>query len=268
MGGLSREALLKSAIELYDGAACPVCDTPFEPGVFEAHLATKLSHLDAVTKKRAALESEIKPLLDTLHAAGTALATMIGYASQLSPQVDVSALKDFKAVLLGRYQQLQKLLPLHDTRAALNVAHLIPELAPTLEALAAAINAIPEPTKQDAAGEFLVLAQERLEQYRATKLKVTAAKARSERATKIFTTFAQVTTAALEKIYKDVETAFSGYYRKINEDDESAFTAKLMPSIGKLGFDVDFYGRGHFPPGAYHSEGHQDGMASASIWPS
>jgi wobble nucleotide-excising tRNase len=27
-----------------------------------------------------------------------------------------------------------------------------------------------------------------------------------------------------------------------------------------LGFDDDFYGPGHFPPGAYHSEGHQDGM--------
>jgi hypothetical protein len=53
-----------------------------------------------------------------------------------------------------------------------------------------------------------------------------------------------------------VETAFSGYYRKINEEDESTFTAKLLPSIGKLGFDVDFYVRGHFPPGAYHSEGH------------
>lgn len=73
LDGLSREALLKSAIELYDGTACPVCDTPFEPRIFEEHLAAKLSHLDAVTKKRAALESEIKPTLDTLHAAGTAL---------------------------------------------------------------------------------------------------------------------------------------------------------------------------------------------------
>ena len=69
-----------------------------------------------------------------------------------------------------------------------------------------------------------------------------------------------MTTTSLEKIYKDVETAFSGYYRKINEEDENAFTGKLVPSIGKLGFDVDFYGRGHFPPGAYHSEGHQDSM--------
>ncbi|MCH4561272.1 hypothetical protein ACVILI_006788 [Mesorhizobium sp. USDA 4775] len=31
LDGLSRESLLKSALELYDGAACPVCDTPLEP---------------------------------------------------------------------------------------------------------------------------------------------------------------------------------------------------------------------------------------------
>ena len=52
----------------------------------------------------------------------------------------------------------------------------------------------------------------------------------------------------LEKIYKDVEDEFSGLYRSINDKDEENFTAKLTPSIGKLGFDVDFYGRGHFPP--------------------
>ena len=53
---------------------------------------------------------------------------------------------------------------------------------------------------------------------------------------------------------------FSTYYRAINEDDESKFTAKLTPSEGRLGLDVNFYERGLFPPGAYHSEGHQDGM--------
>jgi hypothetical protein len=53
---------------------------------------------------------------------------------------------------------------------------------------------------------------------------------------------------------------FSTFYRAINEDDEATFTAKLTPSAGKLDFDVNFYERGLFPPGAYHSEGHQDGM--------
>jgi len=38
------------------------------------------------------------------------------------------------------------------------------------------------------------------------------------------------------------------------------FTAKLTPSEGRLDLNVNFYERGLFPPGAYHSEGHQDGM--------
>src|SRR5690606_20544139 len=43
-------------------------------------------------------------------------------------------------------------------------------------------------------------------------------------------------------------------------DDEDSFTAKFTPSEGALELDVNFYERGLFPPGAYHSEGHQDGM--------
>jgi recombinational DNA repair ATPase RecF len=46
----------------------------------------------------------------------------------------------------------------------------------------------------------------------------------------------------------------------INEGDEVKFTAKLTPSEGKLDFAVNFYERGLFPPAAFHSEGHQDGM--------
>lgn len=64
----------------------------------------------------------------------------------------------------------------------------------------------------------------------------------------------------LDALYDEVQEDFSTFYREINEDDESKFTAKLTPSEGKLDFDVNFYERGLFPPGAYHSEGHQDSM--------
>lgn len=260
VNGVSREALLTSALEQYDGKVCPVCDTPFDPETFRQHLEEKIGHLEIVAARRAALEKLVSPLMDAVHAAGTALNAVITHASQLTPPVDASALKDFKDVLAGQYLQLQKLLPLDETRKVLKVLHQAPNLAAPLAAIDAAITAIPEPTKQDAAREFLVVAQERLENYRAAKLKVTMGKLRLDRAVRTFEVFGNVTTKALEGIYKEVEEAFSEYYRKINQDDESAFTAKLMPSIGKLGFDVDFYGRGHFPPGAYHSEGHQDGM--------
>jgi recombinational DNA repair ATPase RecF len=260
LDGITREALLRSALDLYDENVCPVCDTPFEPDTFRHHVAEKLRHLEEVTTKRKALESQIAPLMDAIHAVGGVMATVIGHGAQLSPPVDVTSLKDFKAILAGRYGQLQKLLPLDDTRATLLAAHQSPDLAATIAALKAGVAAIPEPTKQDAARDFLVVAQERLEQYRGAKQRVTIGKLHAERASKIFALYADVTTKALEGIYKDVESAFSDFYRKINHQDESTFSAKLMPSIGKLGFDVDFYGRGHFPPGAYHSEGHQDGM--------
>ncbi|MGL3210550.1 hypothetical protein [Bradyrhizobium sp. BR 1433] len=144
--GLSREVLLKSALDLYDGTACPVCDTPFEPYVFQDHLARKLAHFDDVSKRRTALEAELKPVLDRLHAAGTALKIMIDCASLLSPKIDASELAKFRTVLRGQYEQLQKLFPIEDTRAVLAAIHIVPDLEPTMAALDATIVAIPEPT--------------------------------------------------------------------------------------------------------------------------
>ncbi len=57
-----------------------------------------------------------------------------------------------------------------------------------------------------------------------------------------------------------METDLVRFYRLINADDEGSFTAELAPKAGSLDFQVDFYGQGKFPPTAYHSEGHQDGM--------
>src|SRR5262249_973558 len=64
----------------------------------------------------------------------------------------------------------------------------------------------------------------------------------------------------LARLYSAIERDLVSFYRFINEDDESNFDAKLDPKKGKVILEVDFYDRGLFPPGAYHSEGHQDGM--------
>jgi DNA repair exonuclease SbcCD ATPase subunit len=151
LDGLSRESLLKSALDLYDGNACPVCDTPFAPDTFHTHLANKLIHLDEVSKRRATLEDELKPILDSLHAAGSALTTMIDHAALFSPKIDAMPLVEYRATLRGRYQQLQKLLPIDDTRTILATAHVVPDLSVTITELETAITAIPEPSKQDAA---------------------------------------------------------------------------------------------------------------------
>lgn len=65
---------------------------------------------------------------------------------------------------------------------------------------------------------------------------------------------------ALTALYDDVEKEFSRFYATIHHDDEAQFRGQLTPSLGKLGFEVDFHRKGLFPPAAYHSEGHQDSM--------
>ena len=74
---------------------------------------------------------------------------------------------------------------------------------------------------------------------------------------RVVTHFSASHTNTLNKIYDEVAADFSRYYRIINREDEEKFEGTLsVPDPSKLSFDVDFYGRGKFPPGAYHSEGH------------
>ncbi len=257
---VKRETLLKTALDLYDDEHCPVCGTPQTPAHFTAHLAGKLDHLNEVARQRKAIETEIAPLIDAVTAAGSAIRTILVYGAMFEPKLELKVLADYRVLLGGRYQQLNKLLPLDDTLAIVEAGFDITPLAGELELVEAAIKAVPEPNAEVGARTFLLNAQARLKSYREAKAAHETAKANAALAAQIYEIFAFSTTKSLESIYARVEGTFSDLYREINKPDEGKFTAQLLPSIGKLGFNVDFYGRGQFPPGAFHSEGHQDGM--------
>lgn len=258
--GVTRDTMLNAALELFDENVCPVCDKPFNADEFRAHIKEKLGHLKEINKARKDLEQQISALLDLIHALGSALKNLATYGPQFTPPVDLSKIGEIQTTLRVRYAQLQKFLPLADTAKVLADANNLPDFTAALSPLEIAISALPEPTTVDAARDYLTVAQERFTFARDARQKHTVGKARAGRAEKVFSIYGTSTTAALQGIYDNVQQTFASYYSEINKDDEAAFTAKLIPSLGKLGFDVDFYGRGHFPPGAYHSEGHQDGM--------
>lgn len=260
LDGLSRQALLNAALEHFDEKACPVCDTAFDPEEFRAKIAEKLQRLEDVAQKRVELEGLIEPVLDLLEPLKSDITTVTGYGARLAPAIDTSALASFGKDLSVACAALDAVLPLEACVAALEQVKTSPELGEVLRALEAGIAAIPEPSAQDAARDALTVAQERLERFRAAKVKVGSTKKRAERAQGALDVFAKATETELNDIYKTVEKKFADLYREINKDDEEAFSAQLLPSLGRLGFGVDFYGRGSFPPGAYHSEGHQDAM--------
>jgi hypothetical protein len=135
--------------------------------------------------------------------------------------------------------------------------------APVLQvpkSLKALVQALPDPSKEEAAREYLIVAQEKYDRCRQAKGQMEATAARTLTANKVLEHYGTVSTAVLEGIYDAVQKNFTTYYSFINRDDEEKFEGTLTPLVGKLAFNVDFYGRGKFPPGAYHSEGHQDAM--------
>jgi recombinational DNA repair ATPase RecF len=115
-------------------------------------------------------------------------------------------------------------------------------------------------SEADAARSFLTVAKDRWARVRVARVGEAKADAAYKTAKLIYEEYCDRSDAALTSLYEAVETDFSTYYRKINADDEAGFKAALVPQTASLDLSVDFYGIGMFPPTAYHSEGHQDGM--------
>ena len=175
--------------------------------------------------------------------------------------IDVNNVNIFVADIEKKVEKLGEFTPLANTSEVLNhFSDIPPDIIGKIKEIEAAISKIPEPTKQDSAREYLTVCQERFEVFKRSSFKHKKANDRTKLAQDIYDKYSEVSTNILNNIYKEVEKHFSEFYKTLNKEDEGGFIATLIPSIGKLGFDVDFYGKGYFPPGAYHSEGHQDAM--------
>lgn len=257
----SKEAFLRAALREIENDICPVCDTPWDSAALAELLRRKLEAYSETSKKRKALESELEPFVTALSSLASLASSAAQHAQKLKPPIDTGDLRTAAAALVENSAKLQSLLPIPDALHALDAfPTAMQNDVATLAAIQQAVNLLPDASRQDAAKEFLIVAQERLVAYQDAARRAAEDALEERIATQVFLKYGEVTTAALDDIYSNVEGTFSELYRYVNRDDESAFQAKLQPSLGKLGFDVDFYGRGFFPPGAYHSEGHQDGM--------
>jgi recombinational DNA repair ATPase RecF len=258
---LTRESFFSTGLKLIDANTCPLCDTNWNPVLLRAHIEEKLARLADISKLKSRAEISLQPAIRLLQKVKDGLAVAVRYGETASPPIDLSELRNIKESIENFIQQLNNLLPLSDTVATLKrIPDLSEAILPFVSSVEAFIATIPEPTTQDAARDYLTVAQERLEAYRDASLSLRKAETQKELAERVFDIYDTVSNKVLEDLYHEVEEDFADLYRDVNRDDEASFTAHLKPSLGKLGFDVDFYGRGHFPPGAYHSEGHQDSM--------
>lgn len=263
LAALQRRAFIEKGLELVDGPECPLCDAPWED---EQHLRDHL-------KAKLAKSAEAQKIQDSLVQRGTAIAqAAIRVGGLLGPVQKIAegqaearfgqALGAWKADLEGLKVSLTTVDGLTDLKDRLTTGWLAtPRLFPKdLQDLIEKIMAKPDQTAAIDAQTFLTTAQLRLGDYREAMRKNQAAEIAYNCAKAAYETYCAVLEQELNALYDEVEKDFSAFYRAINEDDESTFTARLTPSEGKLDLEVNFYERGLFPPAAYHSEGHQDGM--------
>ena len=96
--------------------------------------------------------------------------------------------------------------------------------------------------------------------YREAMRKNKAAEIAAVSAKAAYDVYCDVMEEELNTLYDEVQKDFSTFYRAINEDDEGQVHRETHAERRQLDLDVNFYDRGLFPPAAFHSEGHQDGM--------
>jgi recombinational DNA repair ATPase RecF len=263
LAALQRRSFIEKGLELVDGPDCPLCDTSWkEEQRLRKHLKAKLAKSEEARKTQ-----------DSLLKNGAAIAKeAIRVVGQLAPVQKVAEmhgenafsqiLAAWKANLEGLKTSVAAVEGLTGLKDRLSAGWVeTPASFPkTLKALIDKVEAKPDQTATLDAQTFLTTAQLRLSDYREAMRKDRAAEIAKNSIKTAYEVYCSVLEEELNALYEEVQGDFSTYYRAINGDDESNFTAKLTPSEGKLDFDVNFYERGLFPPGAYHSEGHQDGM--------
>jgi multidrug efflux pump subunit AcrA (membrane-fusion protein) len=259
---LRRRDFLARGLELLSDRACPLCDTAWDLEELRSRIEAKLQSATAADVLRRKIDAASRDLETAINSHLGLVKAVRTHAELLGVKESSAALVEWEQSLSGLRSKLTFSESVHDTIAAVDHQWRRAPVGFTASvgALRAAIAALPDPSAEEGARDYLLVCQERFHAYRSNRRQLELWRARVELVGMVVQQFEEASRAALTALYKEVEKDFSRYYAFVHRDDESQFLGKLTPSLGKLSFDVDFHGKGMFPPGAYHSEGHQDSM--------
>jgi hypothetical protein len=258
-------SFITTGLGLVTEDACPLCDKPWDADELRAHLKAKLLSAKEIGTLLEKLDTACDAIIGGIQARAAGIRKAAGYAAMLDPIVSRAELDAYAKALDDAVAALKAFEDNHSQiEGALALLEAkwweVPKDAQTwLDATEKGIKARPDNSAKDKAVEFLAVLQDRHERLLATSKSAKTMAARYAKAQKVYDLYNTVSNKVLEDIYDAVAKEFTDFYKAIN-DDEGKFVGEFKAEPAKLSFNVDFYSRGTFPPGAYHSEGHQDGM--------
>jgi energy-coupling factor transporter ATP-binding protein EcfA2 len=257
---IKRLSFFQSGLDLVDSPRCPLCDSEWEMAKLRAHLKEKLEK----SKEAKAIRDQIVEAGQKVSAEIIRLRALIEPVPKL-PEVSKELSTRFGEWAGGLVTFSKSLTTVEgvlgvEDRFKAGWAATPSSLISDLNATRDQVKARPDKSATQDASAFLVVAQERNNNLRIARRNEEEKKANASLGKSAYKIYCDVSEAALLTLYQEVEEEFGSYYRLINHDDEGDFKARFEATDGKLGLLVDFHKKGMFPPGAYHSEGHQDGM--------
>lgn len=263
LDALKHRALIEQGLASIKSNSCPLCDKEWDNAdLLREHLQAKIERSEAaqaLSQRITTAGNEYKIEVRTLR---EQVERVISISESHGDDELPHLLRTWSGSLLAHAQSLGSLDALVAAHSSLSVRQYEPPEGTTakLTSLGTGLLAEPDQSATDDARTFLTVAKDRWTRVRLARTTQGKAKIVRDTANSIYDKYCGVADAHLAALYQTVEADFSSFYQKINSDDEGAFRAALQPAAGSLDLSVDFYGLGMFPPTAYHSEGHQDGM--------
>lgn len=260
---LRQRTFVERGLALIDGSRCPLCDMDWDD---EEHLRQHLQYKLTKSKEAEAIKKQLLENASVIIDHARRIAALVEPVCVLASSYGPTGFEQELAVWAEDLLSFAKCLTTTDdvigqkTRFKEGWRVAPRSLDTNCAALYSTIQGKPDQSKSTAAQSFLTISQDRMKRLWQARRAENRAQDVSRIGELTYSTFCKVSDERLTELYKVVEDDFSDFYRKINSEDESKFRASFEPSEGKLDFTVAFYDRGMFPPVAYHSEGHQDGM--------
>jgi energy-coupling factor transporter ATP-binding protein EcfA2 len=260
---LQTEELVSLGSNLVSGSTCPLCDVtwPSEDDL-RTHLEEKLSLSADVSRTRSTLMTHAKAIASVAGIHRGQLNGLRKYATSLGLADVVSRINDAARIageMATQLQQLNHAIAFSPSDATCP-EYFSDDVKSSLGELRAALVALPDQTDRQTSTRYLSVAQDRWSRWQAAIEVTRREREVSNAVDSAYDLYCECQDSALQSMYHSVEEQVSEFYRIVNGDDEAAFRVELRPSEGSLDLVVDFYGLGLYPPAAYHSEGHQDGM--------
>jgi len=258
--------LTQLGMELIDeSGSCPLCDTPWPPGKLLEHLEQRAEVAESAGKDQKHITDLAQNLLSKVDKLTATLTTLIKVLEPLGVQKELDRLQSWS----GDLEQLSDVLtspvekyPDDRFNRECVAAMLSPDdLAECLDRVGAVVlESYPETSPQQSAWDALTKLGENLKRLEGEEAELRATARSYRRVEKLLESFLAARDEILGGLYDHVRDRFVQLYKEIHGQDEEGFSAVIEPHEAALEFDVDFYGRGVYPPHALHSEGHQDSM--------